>query len=53
MSRLQELKGVLPSLSDDQVQKLLSEMKKKKMIHVTGKTRGRYGIQAQARSDDL
>ena len=39
-SRLQELRDVLPSLTPSQVQKLLSEMKKKKIIHVIGKTRG-------------
>ena len=39
-SRLQDLKDVLPSLTYNQVQKLLFEMKKKGMIYCIGKTRG-------------
>jgi ATP-dependent DNA helicase RecG len=38
-SRLQELMDVLPTLSRNQIQKLLFEMKKEKMIHLVGKTR--------------
>jgi ATP-dependent DNA helicase RecG len=37
-SRFSELKEVLPSLSRDQLQKLLAEMKKQKMITVIGRT---------------
>lgn len=37
-SRFRELREVLPSLTKDQVQKLLSEMKTQKMITVVGKT---------------
>jgi ATP-dependent DNA helicase RecG len=38
-SRLQELKDVLPSLSHDQVQTLLKELKRDDIIFSTGKTR--------------
>jgi ATP-dependent DNA helicase RecG len=38
-SRLQELKDVLPSLSHDQVQTLLKELKREDIIFSTGKTR--------------
>jgi len=37
-SRFRELREVLPSLSKDQVQKLLAEMKKQMMITLVGKT---------------
>ena len=39
-SRLKELRDVLPTLSHDQVQKLIGEMKREGTIHVVGRTRG-------------
>lgn len=48
---MQELKDVLPSLTYNQVQKLLFEMKKKGMIYCIGKTGGRYGIQGQVKNE--
>ena len=37
-SQFRDLKEVLPSLSRDQVKKILAEMKREKMIRVVGKT---------------
>ena len=39
-SRLKELRDVLSTLSHDQVQKLIGEMKREGTIHVVGRTRG-------------
>lgn len=37
-SQFRDLREVLPSLSRDQVKKILAEMKREKMIYVVGKT---------------
>ena len=46
-ARLADLRQVLPSLSENQVQSLLRELRAEKLIHVRGKTKAVFGSLAK------